>query len=297
MSSFEVYRSVALGIFDGVHLGHQALLEENRKDSEEAWVYTFENLPETVVRPNCVPRLIQPFRLRQEYLQRECDKVIAPRFSGVTAEQEPEDFFQEVLRSQLQAQRFVVGPNYRFGHKGRGDVALLRALCQSHGLQLNVVEPIVYQDTWVSSTRIREALIQGDLDEASWMLGRSFEIEGEVCRGQQLGRTLGYPTANIDYDNDCVRLPYGVYAVYCHSLKAYGLANWGVRPSVKGGDSPRWEVYFLGVNRDLYGKTLRLSVLRFCRPEQQFSDLAQLKKQIECDEAWLKAQLPSLSMP
>ncbi|MDX1923468.1 MAG: bifunctional riboflavin kinase/FAD synthetase [Alphaproteobacteria bacterium] len=280
---------VALGNFDGVHLGHQVVLqkarEQARKHNKPFGVVTFEPHPRSVFAPADAPFRITPAHTKRRILADlgvdVCFEIpFTYEFSKLGAEQ----FVEDLLLGQLHISHAVAGHDFVFGHKRGGDMRLLKQLMKKHHLHVDEVSP-VYDNSHVlwSSTRIREVLQKGDPKSAAAALGRNWEIEGIVQRGAQRGRTIGFPTANLSLD--CYQRPrFGIYAVtVTHAGKQYqGVANIGIRPTVDG-ERESLEVHIFDFAGDLYEQSIRIGFVDFIRPEQRFEGLDALKNQIKQD--------------
>ncbi|HEY3917009.1 MAG TPA: bifunctional riboflavin kinase/FAD synthetase [Stellaceae bacterium] len=285
---------VAAGNFDGVHLGHQAVLAHAkaiaRRDAAPFAVLTFEPHPRAVFQPGLPPFRLTPFRAKSLVLESlGVDLLFVLHFDQAFAQKSAEDFVAETLVAGLGARTVVVGYDFVFGHKRRGTPDLLQAEgAKQHGFGVAVVAPVAAASgTVYSSTQIREHLVAGRPREAAALLGRPWEIDGRVELGDKLGRTIGFPTANIGLA-DYLRPAPGVYAVragiedgatvHWHD----GAANLGWRPTV-GGKDLRLETHLFDFSGDLYGKHLRVALIERLRPEQRFDGLDALKAQIAAD--------------
>ncbi len=282
-----------LGNFDGLHRGHLAVIGEGasiarRLDAPLA-VLTFEPHPRRVFRPDDPPFRLTPLRIKE----RQCeaagiDLLIIAHFDQTFLHRDAGNFVSEVLVSGLNVRHVVAGQAFRFGHHRTGDVALLTRLGQNYGFGVTGVGLMRDQDgNILSSTRIRQALQNGQPREAALVLGRAWEIAGRVETGARLGRTLGFPTANLSL-SDYLRPAYGVYAVRAGidsgltTLWRNGVANLGRRPTVDGQEE-RLEVHLFDVDEDLYGQHLRVQLIDYLRPEQRFDSLDALKAAIAAD--------------
>ncbi len=295
--------AVALGNFDGVHLGHQTVIGRAfalaRAHDCPAGILTFEPHPRSFFRPEQPPFRLTPFRLKTRLLQalgREQDKVLdftcCLHFDQALASMTAPEFARQVLQDGLRAAHIVVGEDFCFGKGRSGDVKTLKALGQELGFGVDAVSAAVDGKGAVhSSSLVREHLQGGRPQEAAAILGRAWEIAGRVEHGQKLGRQLGYPTANITL-GDYLLPKLGIYAVRAavdetdHPHWIDGVASLGYRPTV-GGDAIQFEVYLFDYSGDLYGRHLRVAMLDFLRPELKFPDLDALKAQIaaDCDQA------------
>lgn len=266
-------RHVAIGTFDGVHLGHQAVI-----DGADT-VLTFEPHPLEVLHPAALPKLITPFEVKRDLIAGLGveELVVIPfdrEFTKVTAEA----FLEDVLRGRLGAERVSVGENFRFGAKAKGDPELLR----SHSEFETRVVPLVEIDgETVSSTRIRAEVAAGDVAGARHCLGAPFMVEGEVVKGDQRGRELGFPTANIVPDDRLVIPGHGVYAAFANGVPA--AVNVGVRPTFESGRGVLIETYLIDREEDLYGENLRVAFVERLRGEKRYPGVEELIAQMRRD--------------
>lgn len=286
---------VVLGNFDGVHRGHQAVIgcgaDLARQNGVPLIVLTFEPHPRSFFRPHDAPFRLTPFQNKAHHIEAlGVDALIALTFDEGLSHLGGEAFIETVITEGLGASHVVVGQDFRFGHQRSGDTAMLEALGERHGYTVTTVAPVASADSEIySSSHIREHLESGKPGHAAAMLGRPFEIEGKIEHGDKRGRTLGFPTANIDIA-DYIRPARGVYAVRAGLESAGGLewidgvANFGNRPTI-GGDSLLLEVHLFDFDADLYGKTLRIALIEYLRPEIKFDGLDALKAQIDEDSA------------
>ena len=284
-----------IGNFDGVHLGHQAVIGQLAEKAEELGLPTqvilFEPQPQEFFQPEAaVPRLTRLREKLQALLRYSVDRVLCIKFDASFAAMEPEDFIQRLLVDGLQVRYLVVGDDFRFGHKRRGDFTMLAAAGRQHGFQVVNMHTVAIDDERVSSTRIRAALAAGDLAMAEKLLGRPYRMCGRVAHGDKLGRTLGYPTANI-YLHRKVTPIKGIFAVEVFGLKGEpvaGAANIGTRPTV-GGTRTLLEIHFLDFNEEIYGAYVHVNFLRKFRDEKRFESLEELRRWIEKDVANVRA--------
>ena len=274
-------RHVAVGEFDGVHLGHREVMRG--ADT----VLTFEPHPRTVVAPDKAPKLITSLDTKADLVAglgvREL--VVIP-FDGVFSQQSPQGFIDDVLIGALDAQRVSVGENFRFGHRAKGDVALLRA---QDAFETRVVELVEVDGEVISSSHIRSLLEAGDVTRAATCLGMPFQLRGTVEHGDKRGRTLGFPTANLIPDPALVCPAHGVYACRA-AVELDGAWQWwpaatnvGVRPTFVTGRGLLVEPYLIGFSGDLYGRELRLAFLERLRGELAFDSVEALVEQMERD--------------
>ena len=287
---------LAMGNFDGLHLGHVALIraaiERARAAGVPAAVLTFEPHPRSVFMPGCEPYRLTPFRVKEREVARlGVDYLFIQHFDAAFARQSAESFIDDLLTGALGAAHVVVGHDCTFGNRRRGTPDMLREVGAARGFGVTVIEPVRGGDATVySSTHIRELLKAGKPREAAAQLGRFWEIDGRVARGDQRGRTIGFPTANIGL-GEYLRPALGVYAVRVTGdgpddplggRSVDGVANLGLRPTV-GGLEPRLEAHLFDIDRDLYGRHLRVALIDFIRPERKFAGLDELKAQIAAD--------------
>lgn len=282
---------VVPGNLDGVHRGHRALIATARqralRDDLRVVAMFFDPHPLEVLLPERAPaRLTLPARRREILRGVGADAVAIERFDERFAHLTPEEFVEQVLARGQQARSVVVGPDFRFGHRRAGDVHRLRELGTKRGFDVVVADPVRHAGGIVSSSRVREHLIEGDMEAASDLLLRVHDVEGTVVEGDRRGRTLGYPTANLDCDD--VLLPAdGVYAVIVRDCtdaegrRWSGVANLGKRPTFD--TAPAVEVHLFDFEGDLYGRRLRVGFVSRIRGERRFDGLEALKAQIDRD--------------
>jgi len=287
----EVPFVLAAGVFDGFHFGHQAVLrravEEAAKLNAEAGVLTFHPHPAAVLRPECAPRFLASRSQKLDLLQATgLPLMIEVPFDAGFARQSPEEFIENLVRcSNGCLAGICVGASWSFGRGRKGNVKMLQTLGDQFSFQVFAVPPVLLGGSPVSSTRIRQAIERGDLDEAEQCLGRRYSIRGEVLRGAQLGRKLGFPTANLSF-GDAQLPPNGVYAVeVLHAGNRFsGVANLGLRPTVEKEPGKRvLEVHLLDFSGEVYGEELEVGFVRFLRGEHRFPDLDSLRQQIAKD--------------
>ncbi|MGV3661112.1 MAG: bifunctional riboflavin kinase/FAD synthetase [Prosthecobacter sp.] len=281
--------ALAVGVFDGLHLGHQEVIRAAQEHATQhhgtAVVATFDPHPAQVLRPGAAPRLLCGPRHQQLALsQVGISHLLACPFTPETALTPAHDFILQLIRASRPLGCVSVGYTWKFGHRREGDIHLLMELGQQHGFAVYGVPAVKIDDEVVSSTLIREAVAQGDFAKAARFLGREYSVFGTVVEGRHLGRQLGFPTANVDVENEQLP-PLGVYAVQARIGEVWlsAVANLGRRPSVETNAEPLLEVHFPGWSGDLYGQDLEVRFTRFLRPEMKFSGLDELKAQIQRD--------------
>ncbi len=279
-------RIFALGFFDGVHLGHQALLVQccrmAQEQGFESAAITFDRHPQALISNN-PPVLISTLPDRLLLLKAfgiEHIKVLPVTEAMMTT---PWQRFLQLLMEEGAA-GFVCGEDFRFGYRGQGNAQLLREFCEARGLPCSVIPQQSLSDTRISSTYIRRQIEEGDMATAVRFLGHPVTLTGSVVRGQQLGRTLGIPTANLRLPQGVVEPKHGVYACMCliDEKRYCAVTNVGTRPTVAG-QGITVEPWILDYSGDLYGREITLEFYRFLRGEQKFSDLEDLKRQVHRD--------------
>jgi riboflavin kinase / FMN adenylyltransferase len=283
---------LAIGFFDGVHLGHQQIIRQTLTDARQhnafALVVTFDRHPASVVAPQRVPPLIYslPQKLRV-ITSLGADNLLLIHFDKPFSEQSGEDFIRNLARDLGQMQSLCVGSNFTFGHKRGGNVARLKTLGEELRFTVHSMAAVSLDGKIVSSTRIRETIRTGDLDAASQMLGRAYSLAGQIVRGDRLGHELGFPTANLDAAG-LLLPPGGVYVVSAEvgGRQHRAVVNIGSRPSVKNPTpQTRVEAHLLNFDGDLYGQEMEITFQEKLREEQKFPSLDALKEQIALDIA------------
>lgn len=319
--------SVALGNFDGVHRGHRRVVQpilprsiarqplSVPPPSEQSYGRSLQKPSDrsgepypTVVTFNPHPKeffsgeprtLLTPIAEKVKYLEAiGVEQLVLLPFDRELAKMTPEAFVEEILLGQLHATQISVGQDFCFGRDRAGTALDLKAIAARHGVEVAIAPLETANGERISSSAIREALLNGNLDKANSILGRPYSLMGEVMRGQQIGRTIGFPTANLQLPPEKFLPLHGVYAVrvYCPPVipddaPAIGALNIGTRPTVSAIATPTVEVHLLDWSGDLYGKTLTVQLERFLRPQQKFPSLDRLKAQIEADCATARTLL------
>lgn len=282
---------LAVGTFDGVHRAHAQLLGRVAGEAHAtgglAMVFTFQNHPRTILSEQPKPLLITDWALKQEALARlPIDLLVGIPFDEQFSSTSAEDFIREVLVKKCRAKTIHSGKNFRFGKGGVGGPGLLEECSGLYGYRYEQLEMIVEGARRISSTRIREALWAGEVEQARELLGRPFMIHGNVVPGDALGRTIGFPTANLAVSPEALRPRYGVYGglaiLKSEANPVRALINVGVRPTVSGREE-RIEVHLLNWSGELSGTELRFQFLFRLRDEQRFAGLPELKAQLERD--------------
>jgi riboflavin kinase/FMN adenylyltransferase len=282
---------VAIGVFDGVHLGHQALIRRAMGEADRlggsAVVLTFHPHPARVLRPDSAPHLLTSTPHKMRLIEElGCGFLLQIKFDAAFAAQPPEVFIEALASSAGSLRMVCVGHNWAFGKGRAGNVALLAALGEKFGFDTLEIEPVEIDGELVSSTRIRKAVEAGDFQTARRFLGRDYTILGTVQPGAGRGRGIGFPTANLSAHNERFP-PNGVYAVrvLMNSRWFEGVANVGVRPTVGNALDRVLEVHVFEFSGDLYGYDLEVKFERFLRPERKFSSIDELREQIARDAA------------
>jgi len=282
---------LAIGVFDGIHLGHQAVIEAatNSADQEGGIpvVVTFDPHPISVLRPDAAPRLLAWSKHQHRILARiGIENLLVIEFTKEFAAQEPEHFIRALASACQPLNQICVGAEWNFGKGRAGNVALLEKMGAELGFSVAGVEAVRSADGEViSSTLVRRAVREGDLARASELLGRDYTVLGDVIKGRQLGRTIGFPTANLAVHSEQLP-PSGVYAVAAEldGESLHGVANLGTRPTVENEPSQRLlEVHLFDFERDIYGAEMEVTFDRFLRDEKKFDSLDELKAQIHAD--------------
>ena len=297
---------VAVGNFDGVHLGHRGVIgraaDIARENRAPLAVLAFEPHPARVLRPDRAPERLTPFRTRVRRL-RECgaDYFFCPRFTRRFARKSPDDFVAEALVAGLGVRHVVAGHDYRYGHRRAGDAASLAAAGAARGFGVTVVGAIGNAGEIYSSTRVRQYLKRGEPRLAAAILGHPWEVEARVRRGDRRGRTLGFPTANLRI-GDHVEPAFGIYAVWAGIVDGArtewrpAVASCGVRPTFGGGEA-LLETHLFDFAGDLYGRYLRVAFVSWLRPEKRFDRVGDLVRQMGEDGYNARFQLAGSRPP
>lgn len=282
---------LAAGFFDGIHLGHRKVIQRTIRDASKkggkAWVLTFDRHPASVLKNKPVPLMLTSKEHKIILLEKMgLDGCIVMPFNRKLADTPPETFISHLLSAIPSIKGIYVGTNWRFGRKGQGTTELLKELGQKMGFSARIVSPALQDGRPISSTIVRKMIIKGDLAAAGKMYGRAFSILGTVVKGQTLGRKLGFPTANINPQNE-VFPPYGVYAVTAVTGRRHmeGVLNYGTRPTFNSGkqSSALIELHILNFKGELYGKLIEVFFHGRIRAEKRFPSESALQEQIEKD--------------
>lgn len=291
---------IALGCFDGVHLGHREVIRTARAIADELGcpcsVWTFDEPPKNYFLKHSVPLITDAASKAALISALGVDKFISVPFTKETSKISAVDFFEEILKKRLQAQHLVCGFNYSFGENGSGNVDLLKKLCKENGIGLTVLPPIEVSGITVSSSSIRDALAAGEVETANGLLGRPYSLKTVVISGQKLARKLGFPTVNQEFPSRMLIPMYGVYVtrVTVEGLrkKYYGITNVGIRPTV-GGNTVFAETNIFDFSGDLYGRWVKVEYLHFIRAEKKFDGIDTLAKQVNEDICAAKEYIAS----
>ena len=282
--------AVTFGKFDGLHRGHQKLVrkvqELSTNENVNSIVCAFDMHP-LWKEKGITPQLIMDQRERYLHLETQVDVLIDYPFTPEFARMPAEDFIEQIISRRLHARYVVVGTDFRFGYKKRGDVQMLSEYAGQYGYQLFVIEKERYQDRIISSTYIKEVLRDGDVEKAAKMLGYAYAVDGVVEHGKRLGRTLGFPTVNLHWPEDKIVPPKGVYfsRVRVDGAVYHGISNVGIKPTVSDEQRLLVESFLFGYEGDAYGKEILVEFLKYHRPEQKFPDVESLKVQVDRDIA------------
>ena len=282
--------ALTIGNFDGVHLGHQAMLATLKARAQaqglKACVLTFEPHPLELFAPKTAPTRLTSLREKLELLAAhgvECVQVC--RFNRAFASITAEDFIERILLEGMRMRWLLIGDDFRFGARRAGDFAMLRSASGAHGFGLEAMATVAHEGARVSSSAVRSALAAGELAAAEALLGRPYSISGRIVHGDHLGRQIGYPTANVQLRHNRPPLS-GIFAVRCTEATGevrYGAASLGVRPTVAQAGQARLEVHLFDFAGDLYGRHMRVDFLHKIRDEERFAGVDALKERIAED--------------
>ncbi len=281
---------LAIGVFDGIHLGHQAVISTSTRHAQAAGgtavVVTFDPHPAKVLRPDEAPHLLTATQHKIALIRDlGVAHLLILRFDREFAATRPEDFVIDLVRHSKPLREICVGHEWSFGKGRAGNLTLLKQLGREHDFDVVGIKPVKVNDTVVSSTAIRRAIEAGDFSTAAGMLGRDYTVLGTVKRGTQLGRELGYPTANLSAHNEQFP-PNGVYIAEARFEGAlyHGVINLGYRPTVNTARPERLlELHIFGLDHDIYGRDVEVRFQRYLRPEKKFDSLEALRTQIALD--------------
>jgi riboflavin kinase/FMN adenylyltransferase len=285
---------VTIGTFDGVHLGHQKIIEqlnlEAAKNGGESVLLTFDPHPRIVLFPeNHNVKLIQTLGEKFQVLEKfDLKNVVLVPFTKGFSELSAIDFVEQILIGNLKAKKVVIGYDHQFGRNREGNIHFLKSVSEKYGFEVIEISAKSIDEINISSTKIRDSLLRGDVETAKLFLSRPYEISGSVIRGNQLGRTLDFPTANVKVDSELKLIPAnGVYAVQVKidGKMHFGVMNIGTKPTVNSSNEKSLEVHIFDFNKVIYGDIITVFMEKHIRNEQKFANLDELKRAISNDEA------------
>ena len=287
---------IALGSFDGLHIGHMSLISKTvklaEKNNAKSMVFTFRNHPLMTINPEASPKLIMDNNSKLEVLENSgLDIINMVDFNKSFMRISPEDFVINLVK-HYKAKGLVVGFNYRFGYKNLGDVELLKKMSNAYDFSLNIIEPVKYKGQIVSSSFIRSIIVdEGDMKKVNKLIVRPFMIQGNVVKGKQLGRTLGFPTVNIDYNKRYVLPKGGVYytAVEYKGRIFKGITNVGYNPTTHD-NKLNIETHISDCNEDIYNEHIKVYFIERIREEKKFNSLHELAEQLKKDKIYAMKQ-------
>lgn len=280
--------AVAIGKFDGMHLGHRKLINgvlEQKKNGILTVIFTFEPSPEAFFAGRPLKGLMTKEEKRLAFEKLGIDVLIEFPMNKDTAATEPERFVTEYLVGKLNAAVIAAGTDISFGSKGAGDADLLKQMSKIHGYHAEIIDKVTFEGREISSTFIRESLVRGDIESVTLLLGEPYQISGTVLHGRHLGRELGMPTANLIPSDEKLLPPSGVYYSYAwiEGVRYKAVSNIGCKPTVTDDKVMGVESYLYDFDDDIYGKELTVELLGFKRPEMKFDSVEDLKAQMQKD--------------
>tara|TARA_B110001452_G_C15220186_1_gene422987 strand:+ start:800 stop:1732 length:933 start_codon:yes stop_codon:yes gene_type:complete len=293
---------ITIGTFDGVHVGHRAIMQRLVAAAKEqglvSAVLTFFPHPRMVLQKNSDIKLINTLSEKKQLLEDiGLDYFVVEPFTYEFSRLSALEYVRDILVTQLKAKKIIIGYDHRFGRNRNADIQDLKKYGEQFGFEVEEISAQQLDEVSVSSTKIRKALAQGDIHTANTYLGYAFTIQGVVTKGKALGRTIGYPTANLHVPQTYKLIPKnGVYVVKAlvNNTLTYGITSIGTNPTV-GGTAKSIETFFLDTSTDLYGKELQLQFLQHIREEATFKDLESLKQAIQKDEAFARDYIQTLA--
>ncbi|WP_322971414.1 bifunctional riboflavin kinase/FAD synthetase [Faecalibacter sp. LW9] len=288
---------LTLGMYDGVHIGHQTIINQLNQIADEidgeSVLLTFDPHPRMVLQPNCDLKFIYTLDEKEDALNRlGLDHLIIHPFTKEFSQLTSLEFVRDLLVNQIKIHTLVIGYDHHFGKNREGNYEQLEILSKEYGFQLVQIEAVDCDDIAVSSTKVRKALTEGNIDYVNKALGCNYPLSGVVVHGDKIGRTLGFPTANLRVNNLKIVPAHGVYSVnvFVKDKKYLGLLSIGVRATVTNSQELRIEVNILDFNKDIYGKTIRLEFLDKIRDEKKFNSLDELIEAMNNDKAYALAK-------
>lgn len=281
--------AVALGNFDGVHLGHQTIIKQTVAKAKENWlksaVFTFSNHPKNLIESgNKVKNIIYEDEKIRQIENLGVDYLFNIPFTEEIMKMSPEAYIKNLIVDTFKAKEVFCGFNYHFGFKAMGGGEFLKELGESMGFNVTQIAPVTVDNDVVSSTLIRNIIKSGDMAECTKYLGRPYDIIGEVVVGNRLGKTIGFPTSNITIDENMVTPPNGVYITFCvyNGVRYPSVTNVGVKPTI-GTFKKNMETHIFNFNKELYGKKIKVEFIKRTRPEVKFNSKEELARQIAKD--------------
>lgn len=279
---------VTIGKFDGLHNGHKVLIkkavESSKKRRIKSVVFTFANHPANYFNNHSVKNIITDKDKMKKLNHLGIDIVVNIPFDEKMTNISADDFARKILKEKLRAKKVIVGHDFTFARNKEGNAKLLKLLGAKYNFKVEVVKPVKINNIRVSSTYIRNLIAEGSVNKVKEYLGRNYQLEGKVIKCKQLGRTIGFPTANMKIENEMLVPKCGIYAtkVYLNGKTYFGATNIGYNPTVEGKDLSV-ETNILDFNEDIYGKTIKLEFLERIRDEKKFYSLEELKSQLKID--------------
>jgi riboflavin kinase/FMN adenylyltransferase len=282
--------AVAIGKFDGIHRGHQSLLQrvlEQKEKGLQAVVFTFDPSPAALFLGEDIPELTTKREKRKLFGDMGIDVLIEFPLNFTTAATEPEEFVEKILAEQMKTAYIAAGEDLSFGKKGRGDAALLRRMAGKFGYRTEIIEKVCLEGVEISSSYVREVIKIGDMEKAERLIGEAYSVCGVVAHGKKLGRRLGMPTVNLLPEKEKLLPPYGVYfsEVSVGERVYKGTTNIGCKPTVNDEMQAGVETYLYDFAQDIYGREITVRLFSFHRPEKKFDSVEALKKQMASDIA------------
>lgn len=286
---------VTIGTFDGVHIGHKAILkrlvETAKKKDLDSVVLTFFPHPRMVLQENVDIKLLNTIEERKKLIEDAgLDNLVIHPFTHAFSRLTALEYVRDILVNSLKAKKIIIGYDHRFGRNRNADIDDLKEFGKTYNFEVEEISAKEIDDVAISSTKIRKALNEGDIETANSYLGYNFMISGEVVKGKAIGRTINYPTANLKLKENYKLVPKnGVYIVQStiEGEKIFGITSIGTNPTV-GGTEKTIETHFLNFNKDLYGKEITIEFLKYIRDEETFDSVEILKQEIEKDETFAK---------
>lgn len=283
---------VTIGKFDGLHNGHKVLIKKavqcSKKKRIKSVVFTFENHPANYFRHHSVKNIIRNKDKMEKLKNLGIDIVVNIPFDENMTKISADDFAKKILKEKLGAKKVIVGHDFTFARNKEGNAKLLKLLGAKYDFKVEVVNPVKINNIRVSSTYIRNLITEGSVNKVKEYLGRNYQLEGEVIKSKQLGRTIGFPTANMKIESEMLIPKCGIYAtkVYLDSKTYFGATNIGYNPTVNG-ENLSVETNILNFNEDIYGKTIKVEFLERIRDEKKFNSLEELKSQLKIDTNYI----------